>query len=399
MEDKIALILDEATGKVEGYRQTDLRYYDTLVDKSFADVIQQACYDGNDVYYINGALEVRDKDRDEYCNKINALNIELANTQECLKKFVAESIEKGAEYDALEERERDLIHEIEELEKAHGEEFKSQKLRKLATIRFKYYCSICLIIRDENEYLEEWLEWHVRQGVEHFYIYDHGSKQPVSEYIATLDKTISDKITVRDFGGSHDFAQHEAYNDCLKRYAKESRWIGFIDADEMVRVKCGKKIPELLKYYESFAGLFMRWIVYDANGQIKKSDKPLRERFTHVTPTDIDDGIGKTFVQPLLIKYMNTHNGYVYKGFYVVDENRRKVDDNEIRKYDSTDDLVCVDHYYTKSYEEWLEKMRRGTCDPLYNRKYNDFFMYNPDMEYCREDLTLEQKYEVSDKQ
>ncbi|MCL2797815.1 MAG: glycosyltransferase family 2 protein [Firmicutes bacterium] len=42
----------------------------------------------------------------------------------------------------------------------------------------KYDCSICLIIRDESEYLEEWLRWHIGQGVEHFYIYDHDSKIP-----------------------------------------------------------------------------------------------------------------------------------------------------------------------------------------------------------------------------
>lgn len=40
----------------------------------------------------------------------------------------------------------------------------------------KFNYSICLIIRDENEYLKEWLEWHINQGVEHFYIYDHDSK-------------------------------------------------------------------------------------------------------------------------------------------------------------------------------------------------------------------------------
>lgn len=59
---------------------------------------------------------------------------------------------------------------------------------------------------------------------------------------------------------------------------------------------------------------------------------------------------------------------------------------------------MCVDHYYTKSYEEWKAKIGMGTCDPIFNRKYADFFLYNPDMEYCREDITAEQKYEVSEK-
>ena len=34
-------------------------------------------------------------------------------------------------------------------------------LRETAEAKFKYYCSLCLITREENEYLEEWLRWHI----------------------------------------------------------------------------------------------------------------------------------------------------------------------------------------------------------------------------------------------
>ena len=37
-------------------------------------------------------------------------------------------------------------------------------LRETAEAKFKYYCSLCLITRDENEYLEEWLRWHIGAG-------------------------------------------------------------------------------------------------------------------------------------------------------------------------------------------------------------------------------------------
>lgn len=394
MTDKIALITDELTGKVLGYKADNVSDCDTLTDKSNEQTIQQACYDGKDVYYINGQLQVCDKDESEYNNKRNALDYELSDMRRKIKQGITERI------DVMEllHNESRIKRELLDLETSRDEAMKKYLLDELKNTEYKYYCSICLIIRDENEYLKEWLEWHISQGVEHFYIYDHGSKYPVSEFIKTLDADMQAKITVHDFGGAHTFAQHDAYNDCISRYRTESRWIGFIDADEMVRVKCGSTIPELLKNYEDFAGLFIRWVVYDANGQIEKSDAPLRERFTRVTPTDIDDGVGKTFLQARLVQYMLTHNGYPYKGFEAVDENRSAVKTADARKYDSTTDLVCVDHYYTKSYEEWKAKIGRGTCDPIFNRKYADFFLYNPDMEYCREDITAEQKYEVSEK-
>jgi hypothetical protein len=40
----------------------------------------------------------------------------------------------------------------------------------------QFNTSICLIIKDENEYINEWLDWHIKIGFEHFYIYDNGSK-------------------------------------------------------------------------------------------------------------------------------------------------------------------------------------------------------------------------------
>ena len=394
MTDKIALITDELTGKVLGYKADNISDCDTLTDKSNEQTIQQACYDGKDVYYINGQLQVRDKDESEYNNKRNALDYELSDVQRKIKQGITER----NDVTELLQNESRLKQELLDLEMSRDEAMKKYLLDELNNTEYKYYCSICLIIRDESEYLKEWLDWHVGQGVEHFYIYDHGSKYPISEFVKTLDAELQSKITVHDFGGTHKFAQRDAYNDCLNRYKRESRWIGFIDADEMIRVKCGCTIPALLKNFESFAGLFMRWVVYDANGQTERSDKPLRERFTHVTPTDIDDGVGKTFLQAQLVQYMLTHNGYPYNGFDAVDENRTPIKTADARKYDSTADLVCVDHYYTKSYEEWKAKIGRGTCDPIFNRKYADFFLYNPDMEYCREDITAEQKYEVSEK-
>lgn len=96
------------------------------------------------------------------------------------------------------------------------------------------------------------------------------------------------------------------------------------------------------------------------------------------------------------MRYMQTHNGYTKDGFIVVDEHKKPVDAAQPYKSEATTDLICVDHYYTKSYEEWLNKIKRGSCDPYYSRKYDEFFEYNPEMEYCRENTYPVQEYEKS---
>ncbi len=139
---------------------------------------------------------------------------------------------------------KELVERAEKQRKERLERQRAKLVAETASTQFKYYCSACLIIRDENEYLEEWLRWHIGQGVEHFYIYDHGSKQPVREFLKTLEKGIADRVTLMEWKGHHTDAQPDAYNDCLKRRRGESRWIAFIDTDEQIRVKTGQTLPE-----------------------------------------------------------------------------------------------------------------------------------------------------------
>ena len=43
------------------------------------------------------------------------------------------------------------------------------------------YLSLCLICKDENDYLAEWLDYHILMGVERFYIYDNESQVSLRE--------------------------------------------------------------------------------------------------------------------------------------------------------------------------------------------------------------------------
>ena len=43
-------------------------------------------------------------------------------------------------------------------------------------------------------------------------------------------------------------------------------------------------------------------------------------------------------------------------------------------------DVLQLNHYYTRSYEEWIHKMERGSSVPGFGRRYSDFFKLNPDL-------------------
>ena len=57
-------------------------------------------------------------------------------------------------------------------------------------------------------------------------------------------------------------------------------WTAFIDADEFINIAHYNSINEFLKQYDKVSVIAMDFVEFNANGQVKYEDKPVRERFT-----------------------------------------------------------------------------------------------------------------------
>ena len=288
----------------------------------------------------------------------------------------------------------DMVHMKHELTKELNYNNGLPNISMSKKVNEKYYSAICLIIRDENDYLKEWLEWHSALGIEHFYIYDNGADiAPVSRVIARMSRTEQEKITVINWTDSYEHTQHDAYAHCLDNFGEDCYWIGFLDADEFLRIiEETTSINEFLKAYEEFGALRVSWLQYNANGRAIKEKLPLKQLFTQTVPGWDETGLGKVFVQPIKVEKMLTHHATLKANEKTCNENF-EILRNVFRERFSADKIV-IDHYYTKSYEEWCRKIKRGSADPVYQRKYDEFFKYNPEMKYLyNETMTKKQKY------
>lgn len=221
----------------------------------------------------------------------------------------------------------------------------------------EYFLSICLLIKDEGQYLPEWLSWHVGQGVEHFFIYDNGSQTPVSESIPDEYKS---KCTVVECPNWQTNQQITAYDDCLRQFGDQTKWLAFIDTDEFIRPLDNIKLVQFLEDFDDVAAVAFQWVLYNADGHIHYSEKPVRERFKQTI--DIPHRWMqkyKSIVQPSKCASMTPHNPITIPPYPLVDENH-----DVIRSLGTwlPATKVVIDHYYTKSYEEWRAKMRRGSC-------------------------------------
>ena len=137
----------------------------------------------------------------------------------------------------------------------------------------KYDFSVCLITKDENRYLPEGRAWHLGLGADHIYIYDNGSALPVA---GSIPAGYRERVTVIDYPSHSDLTQLEAYDHWIANYKAETKWVAFLDTDEFLRVVDGTDIREFMRDYEDIDTLGVRFLTYNAAGQLRREERPVR---------------------------------------------------------------------------------------------------------------------------
>ena len=228
-----------------------------------------------------------------------------------------------------------------------------------------YYVSIAAIVKNESRYIREWIEFHRIMGVEHFFIYDNGSTDNLREL---LEPYIKNKlVTYHSCPGK--CLQFPVYNDAAVRYAGCTRWLAFIDADEFIVVH-GQKIAEFLKDFEDCSAVGVNWIMFDSDGKEKMPQGGFVISNFFRTLQDIDHPCNlhiKTIVDPRQVKYISNPHYIRLKGGRYVDENGNEIRSAFTRK--NSTKRIQINHYYSKSVEEYMEKIARGCADETIARQ------------------------------
>jgi hypothetical protein len=221
------------------------------------------------------------------------------------------------------------------------------------------YLSLCAIAKEETPYLVEWVAYHLAVGVEHFYIYDNESSVPVKETLKPyIDKGL---VTVIDFPGRGQ--QMPSYTHCIQTYGKESQWIGVVDCDEYIVPKASDTISPILEKYEQFGGLAVSWIIFGSSGHLIKPEGLVIENYTAHTPADWGENTHiKSIIRPsqTVRAGANPHSFIYTRENCCVSENYQAVHNawtpNSTKK-------IQLNHYITKSLEEFKIKLQRGRAD------------------------------------
>lgn len=218
------------------------------------------------------------------------------------------------------------------------------------------YLAVCAIAKDEGDYFEEWIEWHLKMGVEKFYIYDNESTDKTRAVLQPyIDSGVVEYIF---FPGQKK--QLAAYDDCFARHRYDTRWLAFIDIDEFIVPIKDTSVTDFLKRMEDFPAVEINWLVYGSNGELKKSPQPVMERFTrHSLPGHPLNHHVKSIVNPRRVYNMiGCHEAARIDG-KAADPHGRPVKIS-FRDRAPQQDVIRINHYAIKSREEFVEKQNRG---------------------------------------
>jgi hypothetical protein len=243
--------------------------------------------------------------------------------------------------------------------------------------------AICAIVRCENKYLREWVAHHLSLGVKKIFICDNSygdEEQPTAVLGDYIEKGLVKVLDYRNQGGSFN-VQDKAYNEVYQKYGGDFAWMGFLDIDEMIN-GCDN-VATLLAGMKEADVVVLSWRMMTDNGLTHYEDRPVMDRFT-------EPFIGNRYPDGREFVKCFVRRGIIFMEFETqphcpVNPNCLRVVNakgERVEQYPTMPPLyevAWVNHYHTKTAEEFLEKMRRGfpngdqyTAD--YRKKAVDYF-------------------------
>ena len=246
---------------------------------------------------------------------------------------------------------------------------------------FLHDLAIVAILKNEGHYIKEWLDYHLLAGVDHFYLYDNDSTDNYNKIIAPY--VAAGLVTSKNFSGGS--AQFAAYLDAVLNYRFECRYMAFVDLDEFIYPKSARSVVEVIDEILSgtaAAGVAINWQLFGSNGEERANyRRGVLERFTRRAPVDwvvpipkrdIPGGNAqiKTVANPRKVAFFTSaHFPIYFEGNYSI---------NEVGGFVPNYCNEPLNHYNTKSREEFFIKLNKGRADKATNYFTADWFdMYD----------------------
>lgn len=233
------------------------------------------------------------------------------------------------------------------------------------------YLTIGSCLKNEEDYIVDFIKYHRYVGVEHFVFFDRGYDK--------LHALVGHEpdVEIIHFPEVPGNIHMEAWGRLISHCQGKTKWLALIDADQALVPVKSHDVRRVLKDYEEFASLQINWKAFGSSGQMARQSGSVYERFTHVAPPHSKYSEVTQFIcQPsrtLPIQTEEPHYPQLASNEVSVNTNRQVIDDKKIVPLNPRRpkifqipplyDKLWVAHYTNKSYEEFLIKNAKGRAD------------------------------------
>jgi predicted O-methyltransferase YrrM len=255
---------------------------------------------------------------------------------------------------------------------------------------------ILCIAKFEQDYIEEFVRYHLHLGFDKIYLYDN---EDVPTYGQILRKFGDYVVVIHLPGKAYSRApQYEAINRFTTTYMKNSdiTHVCHIDIDEFIVLKKHKNITEFIKEYIydgenniMCGGICMNWRYFGSSNITENTKEPITQRFTKCEEK------GNLHVKSIFHKKFydclhTPHNPAMNNNNYPMKSTTGKIINGPFNE-DIDLSVIQVNHYKSKTLEEFKYIRSRGRADfqvspeedivanfKLYNiNEVEDFDAYN----------------------
>jgi hypothetical protein len=239
-------------------------------------------------------------------------------------------------------------------------------VERTVVLGYEFDMAIGLLVADEARSIQEWLAYYIAIGVEHFWVFVNDADQTnmLSAMYPFVVKGFVETIHIPQRVCSHE-RQTAVFQQMIERARTRTKWLGILDADEFVYMRHADNLPQFMQAYEmpEVAALAVSWRNFGSNGH-KTIQPSTLQAYTRRTPDDAEvNRHVKLILRPERITRMAySHAAVCAPGYKTVDEHHNPLAPESCFGT-GTADLVRINHYQTRSYEDWLRRKARGQVD------------------------------------
>ena len=208
---------------------------------------------------------------------------------------------------------------------------------------------ICAIAKNENDYINEWVNHYVKLGFDHIYLFDNNEidTERVENFI---DKDLLKQVSIIDYRGvKRHHLQHYVYDWFYKHYKTTFDWLMFVDIDEfLVGIDNIKEFLTNPKF-KNYQQIRIKWQLFGDDNIVERDIKqPVLGYFKKVITDYRKSNQTKSLIRGNL-PILKINSCHYVKGLKSCYPSGKECLENQISLEHYDGETIFVNHYMTKT--------------------------------------------------